>query len=428
MTSNWTVRTWIYSVGVVVAPFTSLALGDPSPVLVALPLAVILFYGLVAAPDRDPVVDVEVDADRLPVHASTSLRLTVNAPGSIAHVRLGLPSGIDMAEVSGGRAVGREGLEVALRHGEGKATVLLEPRRWGTFTLGPSRATVAGPFRMALREADAGEAIDLVVLPDLEEARRLVEPLQTNLHVGEVVSSSRGPGVELAELRRWAPGDSRRMINWRASARSEDIWVSDRYADRNGDLVLVVDGIAPPASAVSETVRKVVELAASLVEQYGAARHRLGLVSLGGKVGWFGLGAGPVHEHQLLAALLDLSAERPPVWMAVDRILDRSVRAPSMVVFVSPLLDESVVGRIHRLSRAGIDVATVAVDASAWIPPGGNRVRDLAWRIWMMERDRTIEELRATGTAVAEWAPGRSLDELMEEVDLWRRRLRRARV
>lgn len=428
MTSNWPARTWIYGVGVVVAPFTSLALGDPSPVLVGLPLAVFFFFGLVAAPDRDPVVETEISTDRMTLPATTSLRLVVRGSGSTAHVRLGLPPGIEIVEVSGGRAVGREGLEVPLRGGEAETTVLLEPRRWGTFVIGPSRVTMGGVFRMTLREADSGEAIHLVVLPELEEARRLVEPLRTNLHVGDVVSSSRGPGVELAELRRWAPGDSRRMINWRATARSEDIWVTDRHADRNGDLVLVVDAVAPAGSAVSESVRKVVELAASLVERYGAARHRLGLVSLGGQVGWFGLAAGPEHEHRLLAALLELNAERPPVWMAVDRILDRSVRPPSMVVFVSPLLDESVVGRIHRLSRAGMDVATLAVDAGAWIVPGGDRVRSLARRIWTMERDRTIERLRATGTAVAEWTPGRSLDELMEEVDLWRRRLRRARV
>ncbi len=271
MTSNWPARTWIYGVGVVVAPFTSLALGDPSPVLVGLPLAVFFFFGLVAAPDRDPVVETEISADRMTLPATTSLRLVVSGSGSTAHVRLGLPPGIEIVEVSGGRAVGREGLEVPLRGGEAETTVLLEPRRWGTFAIGPSRVTMGGVFRMTLREADSGEAIHLVVLPELEEARRLVEPLRTNLHVGDVVSSSRGPGVELAELRRWAPGDSRRMINWRATARSEDIWVTDRHADRNGDLVLVVDAVAPAGSAVSESVRKVVELFSGRALRSGAA-------------------------------------------------------------------------------------------------------------------------------------------------------------
>ncbi len=428
MTRPVSARAWIYAVAVVVAPFAALALGDPAPVLVALPPAVLLVVGLLADPGDSPELELRLGDDRILQGGTVSLQVAVRARAAVAHVRLGIPPDVDVVEVAGGRVVDVDGLEVTLHAGEGEAEVVLRPRQWGTFDLGPAAATVAGPLRMGFRRSHDGPSQRLVVLPELEKTRRLIEPLRTNMHAGDVMSTDRGPGVELAELRRWAPGDSRRMINWRATARSEDVWVTDRHADRNGDLVLVVDAVAPPGSTLEGAVRTVAEIAATMVEGYGSARHRLGLVSLGGQVGWFGLASGRVHEHRLLAVLLDVAAARPPVWMAVDRILDRSVKAPSMVVFVSPLLDEGVVGRIHRLSRAGMDVAVLAVDASAWLEPKGNRVYDLARRIWMMERRRTIDDIRATGTAVVEWRSGRSVSELMEEVDVWRRRRRRARV
>ncbi len=169
-------------------------------------------------------------------------------------------------------------------------------------------------------------------------------------------------------------------------------------------------------------------MAAALVEAYGQGRHRLGLVSLGGYARWFGLDTGSVHEHRLLAAAMATQATPEPVWMAADRILEHTVRPPSMVVFISPLLDPALVGRIHRLARARIDVAVLGIDVAGWLRPPRDELRRLARRVWRMEREMAVDRLRQAGVAVVEWRPGRGMDELLREMEEWRRRLRRARV
>lgn len=423
-----TPRAWIYTAVSVVAPFLALGLGDPAPVLVAAPMAMLLTFGLLTQPRGQATLESSIDAGQVFEQGRVRLELDVVADGSHAHVDLRLPTGLAIEEVDGARRAGRSGLVVGLRRGRGRAEVVVRAERWGGYRIGDAVIRISGSVAMRVIRFEVEGLHRLAVLPESAEIRRLIEPLSTSMHSGDLVSARRGPGFEMAETRRWAPGDSPRSINWRASARSDRLWVTERHADRNGDLILVVDPVAEPGSDVEQAVRHLVELAAGLVDAYGASRHRLGLIDIGGLTRWFGLDSGPLHHHRLLEAVISIQMTPSPVWMAVDRVLDRAVRPPSMVVFVTPLVDGGVVGRIRRLAIAGIDVMALAVDPAPWARPTGDDPHRLARRIWRMERARAIDLLRSIGVAVGEWSPGAPVDELMEEVELWRRRMRRLRA
>lgn len=294
--------------------------------------------------------------------------------------------------------------------------------------MGGATVTMPGPAGMVSAGVTVDARDDLVVLPETETVRRLVEPYDTNLHAGDITARARGSGSDPAELRPWVEGDSPRALNWRASSRSDRLWVTERHADRNGDLILVIDSVVTPGSSMEEAMASAVRITASLIRAYGAERHRLGLVSLSGFNRWFGLETGSFHEHRLLAAAMATQTLTDPVWMAVDRVLDRAVRPPSMVVFVSPLLEDGLLGRVLRLARAGIDVVTIGIDVSPWLPVPHDRTQLLGRRLFLLERQRVLDRLRGAGVAVSEWQPGRPLDEMLEEVEQWRRRAQRARV
>lgn len=269
---------------------------------------------------------------------------------------------------------------------------------------------------------------NLVVLPDLETTRRLVRPDETNLHSGDLVSRVRGAGSELADLRPFATGDAPRAINWRASVRTDRLWVTERHAERNGDVVLLVDSLVGPGTTMEAAVMRVARVAASLLASYASARHRLGLLSLGGVVRWIGLDGGAYHEYRLLEGIMATQAQHKVVWEGVTRVIDRVVRPPSMLFAVSPLLDDELVGHLMRLGSAGLDVAVVAIDASPWLDPRTGPVGSLARHIWKLERERTIDRLREVGVAVGMWSADGSLEAVMEEVEEWRRHARRARI
>lgn len=426
MSVTLTARGWTYLIVAVFGPFASLLLGDPAPALIALPAMLISVFGIRAGAGSSPRLEVGLSTDQTLEGEPVTMTIAVHAHARWAHLLPGLPAEIEMSSVTGARAV-PGGLVVPV-DGSGTATLEIVARRWGTYRLGEMDMTVFGPLGVVARSLSFPSAETLVVLPGVEKARVLVEPISTNLHGGDLVSAQRGRGSALAELRPWSPGDSPRSINWRATLRSDQTWVTERHADRSGDLVLVIDSVLEPGSDVEPAVTRAVRIAAALVEAYGHGRHRLGLVSLGGFTRWFGLDSGRVHEHRLLAAAMATQATPEPVWMAVDRILDHTVRPPSMVVFVSPLLDDALIGRIHRLARARIDVTVVAIEIDSWLRSPSDHTRRLARRIWHLEREALVDRLRQAGVAVVEWRPRRPLDELMREMEEWRRRLRRARV
>jgi uncharacterized protein (DUF58 family) len=59
----------------------------------------------------------------------------------------------------------------------------------------------------------------------------MLAPLETQVFIGNQVSRTRGDGIEFADIREWEPGDRRRRINWRASARRSELWVNEQHPD-----------------------------------------------------------------------------------------------------------------------------------------------------------------------------------------------------
>ena len=71
---------------------------------------------------------------------------------------------------------------------------------------------------------------------------------------GNYVSSRVGDGIEPGEIRPFMPGDRIRHINWRASLRRQQLYVTQYHEERNADIVLLLDTLsdtgAPPCSTV----------------------------------------------------------------------------------------------------------------------------------------------------------------------------------
>lgn len=423
-----TARAWSYTAAAVAAPFTALAFGSPEAMVAVVPVVVAVVVGMGLDPETIPSFRGDLSTEETLEHHPVELSLHVAGSGRRASVHLELDPQLVVDGVHGASLVGRCGLVVPLRRGRATVTMRVRALRWGTYPIGGGTVVVPGPLQMRDHAARMPASHTLVVLPGTETVRRLVEPLATNMHVGDLASKARGQGFEIAELRAWAPGDPPSAINWRATVRSDETVVTDRQAERNGDIVMIVDPVVDPGTEVEPVVGDLVRVAAALVDAYGANRHRLGLISLSGYTRWFGLDSGALHGHRLLAALMRTQAVTEPVWVAVDRVLDRTVRRPSMVVFVTALLDEASVGRMMRLAAAGIDVVGIVRDPTSLLSPPTDRVRAIARRIWWMERERTMDRMRSMGIAVGRMGPDTPLDQTMEEVERWRRLFRRTSV
>jgi uncharacterized protein (DUF58 family) len=250
------------------------------------------------------------------------------------------------------------------------------------------------------------ERHQIVALPTETTLRALLSPLETNLHVGDLVSRHRGSGSEFADLRQFRHGDDPRLVNWRVSSRSDALWVNERHPERNGDVLLLVDARVEPGTELVTMVDRSVRMAAALLQAHSRRHHRLGLITLDGLSRWVYPGMGELHRRRLLEQLIAVTPGEV-IWEVAERAVIRAARRPSMVIALTTLMDPNLAGLIHTLRRSGIDVSVVALDVDPALPPATGQARTLGRRIWSMERDRLRDRLAGEGIPIVLW---RSID------------------
>jgi hypothetical protein len=125
-------------------------------------------------------------------------------------------------------------------------------------------------------------------------------------------------------------------------------------------------------------------------------------------------------RRQLRAALdwlLDTRATEgagdPPVF-GIDPYL---IPGSALVVVLTPLLAAQSAEMIATIARAGRSV--VAVDTLGQLaerPVIGTQWTDVARRLWRLERENTIGQLREAGVPIAAWAGAGTLDQVLHDM------------
>ncbi len=410
------------SVGLIAA----LAVGDPFPAVIGAVLLALGVVGLIGgtAPTISvravgvPATTVEGTAFELEVHVTSS------EPLGQTFVDLGL-SQAALVEVSGAVLVSSSRFMIPAVRDEAVVGVTVESATWGHTRLGPIALFTSTTLGMIDLRIDAGSSHNLLVLPTELTLKRLLSPLETNLHVGDLVSKRLGPGSEFADLRPFRIGDDPRAVTWRVSSRLQSVWINERHPERNGDVVLLVDGQVEAGTELHLLVDRSIRLAAAMLQTYGRQHHRLGLVTLDGLCRWVYPGLGELHRRQLLEQLMGV-VPGEVIWEAAERAVVRVARRPSFVIALTPLLSPEMAGLIHSLRRSGVDISVVALDVEPVLPPVTDPGRRLGRRVWALERDRLRDRLAGEGIPIATWRtidpPDVPLARLSEWRSSWRRR------
>jgi uncharacterized protein (DUF58 family) len=259
------------------------------------------------------------------------------------------------------------------------------------------------------------------VYPRSEKLRNLARPSQTLQFIGNLVSREQGEGIELAEVRPFRPGDRVRSINWRATARRGDVWVTDRHPERNADVVIFLDAFTELVSADASSLEVAVRAAASVADALLAVRDRVGLVSFGGILRWLVPGSGWRQRYRIIDALVDTQIMLSWAWKGIDVIPPRTLPPHALVLALTPLLDERTVKVLFDLRARGFDLAVLEIPPERFLPTATDEEERLARRIWTLKRDVLRHRFEQLGVPVAIWREGMSLDELMGEVEAFRR-------
>lgn len=275
----------------------------------------------------------------------------------------------------------------------------------GRFDLGTAFLRLWDRSGLRVAERRLAEEAAVGVYPGVERLRHVPQPLRTQSSFGNYVSARVGEGIEPGDLRPFAPGDRMRHINWRATARRGELYVTRFQEERNADVVLLLDALsdcgAPPRSSLDLAVRA----AAALAHAYLWRKDRVGFIEYGGFLRWITPGTGRRQAEAVAEALLPAATHFSYVAPRLDRLPPRILPANALVIALSPLLDERFTGALADLVARGFDVILVAISPVEATRRSlyGSTVDDLACRLWALEWRAKLNALKRHGVRAAEW-------------------------
>jgi len=220
-------------------------------------------------------------------------------------------------------------------------TTVLRPTRRGDRL--PDRVTVrsVGPLGIAARQGRHQVPWRVRVQPPFASRRHLPERLaRLRLLDGAVAVRVRGQGTEFDALREWVEGDDVRSIDWRATARRQDVVVRTWRPERDRHLLLVLDTSRTSAGRVGDVPRLDAALDAALLLSALASRagDRVDLLAFDRQPRAAVEGVG---RTELLPRMVDAMAGLEPALVESDgrrlvgEVLRRARRRSLVVLFTS---------------------------------------------------------------------------------------------
>jgi len=355
-----------------------------------------------------------------------------SGPGS---VRLGEPAEVELVVTNTGsrrlRGLLRDGWQPsagdprsvrALRLPAGESTRLtttLHPTRRGDRLAERVTIRSVGPLGIAARQSSPPAPGRLRVLPPFASRRHLPGKLAKLREIdGRAALRVRGQGTEFDSLRDYVVGDDVRSIDWRASARRQQVVVRTWRPERDRRVLLLLDTSRTSAARVGDAPRLDAAMDAALLLAALAARagDRVDLLAMDRRVRARVEGA---SRTQLLPALVEamapLDADLVEAdWTHIVSAIRQRMSQRALVVLLTSLdaaaVDEGLLPVVHRLtSHHRVVVASVA-DPAVLALAGGRRD---AYEVYGAaaaeragsERAATTAELTRLGVDVVDASP-----------------------
>ncbi|PWU46769.1 DUF58 domain-containing protein [Micromonospora globispora] len=408
-------------------------LGRIDLVVLAAPFALGTAYALHRRPTAGPELEISTADAHLVEGAAMSATVAVGNPDTVPYdvavVRARVSPWLRVEKVSFGGA----GVDVA-RSGADRPFVTAVPTgsavdlelsgtalRWGRHPVGPAGVRVATADGLLVSRAVITDPVRMRVYPRTEPFEAVEAMPRAAGLVGAHHSRRPGEGGELAGVRVFAPGDRLRRIDWRVSLRARQLHVAATLSDRDAEVVVLLDvlaeagrsgGVSGTASVLDTTVRA----AAAIGEHYLHRGDRVAMLEYGPAARRLRPATGRRQYLTVLEWLLDVHAESSP-HEPYDQVFGPQVlSSDALVVVLTPLLDERSAQMLARLARGGRFVVAVDTLPADLSPPKDRGWAEVAYRLWRLDRDTMIGQLREHGVPVVRWAGAGSLDQVLRDV------------
>lgn len=346
---RWSVRTYVlYALGAVFV-FVGIALRTPTPLFVATPLLLGPLAATFGFPRAAPraILEWEARGTGAEVEIVGSLRWEPPVPRGRLVPVFSAPASLE-AVGPPVRTADAHHLEFSLRFRIPGPSLLEFP---------PPTLLWRDAWGLVERELPvAGSALSIERYPP--EIHRLdrIRLERTTPSPGELRSRVLGATGEYFAVRPAVPSDSRRQINWRATARAGRLLANDYHLERTGDLLILLDlrpsGLGPERD---DRILNASRAAAfGIASAFLAQKSRVGVGVFSDRLDAVPLGTGRLQRFRIRTVLRDAAVPPeggPPERFAIS--VRRFFPPGVFTILISPLLEEDSITVLPQLRRRG---------------------------------------------------------------------------
>lgn len=289
-------------------------------------------------------------------------------------------------------------------------TYRISPPKRGHYVVGPISIRYSDMLGFYRKRTERMQVDSFTVLPTIEKIGTLdLKARRVGAWSGQVPSRRVGAGTEFYELRLYNAGDELRRINWKASARTGRLVTNEFESEHVTDILLIVDSTEDVTSSMFkfDLTEFQLTLAGSLSSQLLLQGNRVGLALYGEVRAWVDLAFG---KRQLVKILDNLAIVKPgpplvPMSYAVESVVLSLIPSKSLIIFISPLLNEETASVIASLAEKGYVIICFTPTLER---VNGTDPKALAVRILSAQRRANAIRIDSVATLI-EFAPDVSL-------------------
>jgi uncharacterized protein (DUF58 family) len=294
---------------------------------------------------------------------------------------------------------------IALRippHGKEVVKFDILPQMFGIYTIGPVRILQRGASGAVASVDMALKGIELAIFPKREHIRRgEIRPSRTRVWMGNTPSKNRGVEGDFHSIRKYQPGDSLKAINWKASARLDEILTNEYVSEKGGDVVVILDA---RGSIVDDTFSKGIRIADQISSVLLRQGHRVGLVVLREFIDRIYPSHGKVQEMRITETLLRVRPGGETFVRDVTWLLTRFFPRGALAIVITPLRDEEIIATLAMLRRAGVEMLVLSPNFIVPEAKSTRRTDEIsahARKLVEIERTATVKSVSNFATVIS---------------------------
>ncbi|MFO7618497.1 MAG: DUF58 domain-containing protein [Thermoplasmata archaeon] len=398
-----------------------------SGALVALSLPLVAYIGLMALLLDSGKVEVEVERRlsdiRIMAGDSVDVEVVIRNRGS----RIDL---LDVREEIPDYLVVKKGNNHALMSldtgEEASFAFTLDCPIRGRYALGHLTLNIMDAGRLHSTGLEFKEKSEFSVVARIEPTRGInIAPKRTRNWVGMIKSKRVGIGTEFFGLRDYVSGDELRKINWKASARSDNLLTNEFEAECSGDATLILDARLEAnvglieSCAVEHGVRAVSTIASHILKD----KNRVGLIVLRDIIDEVYPAFGKRQFYKISEHLLDVKPLGLLPFENVGWMVTSYFPLESQIIIITSLTDREIITTIGDLCARGYDVVVISPSPvtleSCLVDDSPDKA--MASRILTLERENLISEL-GKYARIIDWNPSDPLAAALRGVSASRSR------